>query len=823
MKIFDAAAKKDPKAKVYPLVHVKDVVVFPHTFVPFVAVTRSSSQAIDEAMKTDSRVFIALLKSEDAETGSVEVHENGTLCRVVQRLPLPDGSLRILFSGETRGRIEALSFDKPYIECSVTFTPESVPEGDRTVATFRALKKSFLLYAEASKKLNPELVKNVEQEEEPLKLVHLVSHALIAKAEKKQEILDVDDVLKRAMQLMAFLESETELSALQRRISQKVRNKIDKNQKEYFLQEQLKEINHELGRDNEENELSALEKRFLEKKPSEDAQEKMRKEIARLAKLQPLSPEAGVLRTYCEWLADLPWSLSNPESRDITEAERVLERDHYGLEKAKERILDFIAVRQLNEKGKGPILCFSGPPGTGKTSLARSVASALGREYVRVSLGGVRDEAEIRGHRKTYVGALPGKILQGMKRAKSANPVFLLDEIDKLDSDFHGDPASALLEVLDPEQNRAFMDHYLEIPYDLSSVMFITTANSLHSIPYPLLDRMEVIEIPGYSEFEKLEIAKNFLIPKEKRENGLEAAAVDISKQAILDIVNYYTMESGVRNLEREIAKVMRKIAREAVRQGMGGEGKTLSEFSYSVTPAQLPKLLGKRKREEDFCQEPIVGSATGLAWTELGGAVLTVECAAIDGNGEFILTGKLGDVMKESARTALSYVRSHISEFPLCQHDFSERSIHIHVPEGAIPKDGPSAGITLVASILSLVCGTPLNPSFAMTGEVTLSGRVLPIGGVKEKVLAAHRYRIKNLLLPAANEKDLDDVPPEVRKEINFHFVKTIDEALRLLFPAGMFTSPKARYSKPQARVSAKTKTRTKTTVKTKTRTKAP
>jgi ATP-dependent Lon protease len=796
MKIFEAVSRKEPKVQVFPLVHVKDVVVFPYTLVPFVAVTRSTSLAIEEATQNGSEVFIALQKSDEDSEGSINVYEYGTLCHIVQRLPLPDGSQRVLFSGDKRGHIEHLYFDKPYAACDVSFPPETLAHTDEGQATFRALKRSFMQYSELLKKLNPELVKSIEQEDEPLRLLHLVSHAVVAKAVKKQEFLDIDDSIKRCEKVLSFLESEIELTNLQRRISQKVKNKIDKNQKDYYLQEQLKEINHELGRDGEENELAQLEQRFLAKSPSDDAREKMHREITRLAKLQPLSPEAGVLRTYCEWLADLPWSLCSTDNHDIDEAARILDQDHYGLKKAKERILEFIAVRQLKKNGKGPILCFSGPPGTGKTSLARSVARALGRDYVRISLGGIRDEAEIRGHRKTYVGALPGKIIQGMKRANSANPVFLLDEIDKMNSDFRGDPASALLEVLDPEQNKAFMDHYLEISYDLSPVMFITTANSLHNIPYPLLDRMEVIEIPGYSEFEKLEIAKEFIIPKQREENGLTGAHVDFSKQALLDVIRYYTMESGVRNLEREIAQVMRKIAREAVQSGLriGDEG--IKQFAFSVTPAQLQRLLGQKKREDDFCQAPAAGSATGLAWTELGGAVLTVECASIDGNGEFILTGNLGDVMKESARTALSYIRSHLDSFPRCRHDFKKKSIHIHVPEGAIPKDGPSAGITLVASLVSLFCDMPLKPSFAMTGEITLSGHILPIGGVKEKILAAHRYRVKNVILPARNEKDIEDVPHEVKKEMDFYFAQTIEEALAILFPQSLFIAKKAGYS---------------------------
>jgi ATP-dependent Lon protease len=605
------------------------------------------------------------------------------------------------------------------------------------------------------------------------------------KLERKQELLAVVPIRERLEATAQALSQDIELLTIQRRISQKVRARMDKTQKDYFLQEQLKEIHKELGREEDENEFAELLRRIEAKAPPPDVLDKARKEIGRLAKLQALSPEAGVIRAYCEWLADLPWAAKTSDSKDLANAKRALDEDHYGMKKAKERILEFIAVRQLNDALKGPIICLVGPPGTGKTSLGRSIARALGRDFVRMSLGGVRDEAEIRGHRKTYVGALPGKILQSMRKAGSSNPVFLLDEIDKMSSDFRGDPASALLEVLDPEQNSSFVDHYLELPYDLSGVMFVTTANSAHAIPYALLDRMEVIEIPGYSEYEKLEIAKHFIVPKQIAENGLGGSGLRLRDDAVLEIVRHYTMESGVRSLEREIAHVVRKTAQKAVETGFAGGDKPIADFKRIISASSLGSIIGKRRHENDLVfTEPGPGLACGLAWTEQGGTVLPVEASGFAGEGELILTGNLGDVMKESARAALTYLRAHASQYGLSQESFSGRTLHIHVPEGAIPKDGPSAGITLAAAIASALTDTPLAPGWAMTGEITLTGRILAIGGVKEKILAAHRNKIAKVILPEANRKDLDDIPAEVAGSMEFRFSQTIADALAVLLP---------------------------------------
>jgi ATP-dependent Lon protease len=607
-------------------------------------------------------------------------------------------------------------------------------QAKETAALVQMVRKDFTTYAELVKKIPAETVYLVQRSEDPRKLCNLVANAMNVKVERKQELLAIIPVLNDLRPVAGALAQEIELLSLQKKISQKVRVRMEKSQKDYFLQEQLKEINRELGKDTEENELVELQRRIEERQPPAEVLEKAKKELGRLGKLQPMSPESGVLRTYCEWIADLPWSDKNLDAKDLAEARAILDEDHYGLRKAKERILEFIAVRQLNPAIKGPILCLAGPPGTGKTSLGRSIARALGRDFVRVSLGGVRDEAEIRGHRKTYVGALPGKILQSMRKAGSTNPVFLLDEVDKMNSDFRGDPASALLEVLDPEQNSTFVDHYLEVPYDLSGVVFITTANGLHAIPYPLLDRMEVIEIPGYSENENSRLPSTSSFPG-NGENGLAGSGLRIRDEAILEVIRHYTMESGVRNLEREIARMIRKSAEKAVEAGFAEKPDGVAGFRRIVKAATVPSLLGKRKHEHDLIfADPGTGLACGLAWTEQGGTVLPVEVSVFEGEGELILTGNLGDVMKESARTALSFIRSNAGLYGLEAKDFSGRTVHVHVPEGAIPKDGPSAGITLVAAILSAFVGRPVASGWAMTGEITLTGRILAIGGVKEK-----------------------------------------------------------------------------------------
>jgi ATP-dependent Lon protease len=806
MSIRDALRGGSPTE--LPLVYSKDAVVFPKAITPLLAATKFSVAAVDEALRGDKRVVAALLKGLGDEKGSeIEVHPVGTVARVVQQVRLPDGSIRLLVEGESRVRIKKTLFRKDHLAASIEAVDEDGPPpprqggADELGAAMRLVKRSFAQYAELAKKVPPEVLASVERTEKAHELCDIIGNILPVKSERKQELLGTEEAVERLEAVEAAIEGEAELVNLQRRIGAKVKNRIDRNQREYFLGEQLKEINRELGKDGDESEVKELERSLLAKEPPEDVVAKAKRELSRLGKLQPFSPEAGVLRVYCEWLADLPWSAKSQDNRDLERARAVLEEDHYGMEKPKERILEFIAVRQLSERARGPILCFVGPPGTGKTSLGKSVARALDRSFVRVSLGGLRDEAEIRGHRKTYVGALPGKIIQSMRKAGSVNPVFLLDEIDKMSSDFRGDPASALLEVLDPEQNATFTDHYIELPYDLSNVMFITTANSLHGIPYPLLDRMEVIEIPGYSEFEKLEIAKKFIIPKQLAENGLAGAEVKVRDAAVLEIIRHYTMESGVRNLEREIARVVRKLAKEAVKKGLASDAEGLRAWTPTVNEKKVAELLGKRLREDDVVFKDVrAGVAYGLAWTEAGGTILPVESLVFEGTEGLILTGNLGDVMKESARAALSFIRYKASDFGLGEDDFHKKTVHVHVPEGAIPKDGPSAGVTLVASLLSALLEAPLRAGIAMTGEITLTGKVLPVGGVKEKILAAHRGKIGTVILPEGNRKDLDDVPSEVMADTKFIFASTAAEVLSALFQEGAIKPRRRTRSKGAA-----------------------
>jgi ATP-dependent Lon protease len=711
-------------------------------------------------------------------------------------------------------------------------SPEITAE---VAALMRTTVSQFNQYNEIAKKVPPEAATAIGAADTPDALVDLIGGNLPLKIELKLELLSLEATKDRLERCAAIVASEIEVLSLEKEITGKVRRKLEKTQKDYFLNEQLKEIQRELGTEGDDpTGARELEEKVKVKGLPAEVAEKCAKELKRLGRMQPMSPESALLRTYLEWIVDLPWVEATADNKDIERARQILDEDHYDLKKVKERILDFIAVRQLKSRIKGPILCFIGPPGTGKTSLGRSVARSLGRSFVRVSLGGVRDEAEIRGHRKTYVGALPGKIIQSMRKSGSRNPVFLLDEIDKMSSDWRGDPASALLEVLDPEQNHTFMDHYLEVPYDLSDVMFITTANSAHNIPYPLRDRMEVIEISGYTELEKEKIAEKFLVRKQIQENGLEWADISFQKSAILRLIRGYTMEAGVRNLEREIANILRKIARQAVKDGrlppavvtptvapvpVLPEATTevpapvvetapvaeaapeeaappadpalppVTPYKVAVTGRSVEKYLGREKFSENtFSLDMKPGLAYGLAWTELGGQLLAVEVAIVAGKGELMLTGSLGDVMKESAQAALTFLRAHHAALGISPEFMKDRDIHIHVPEGAIPKDGPSAGITLTAALLSAVAGVAVKPGFAMTGEITLTGRILPIGGVKEKVLAAHRYKMTHVLLPRRNEKDLEEIPPEVFQDLSFAFADSIPDALTILFPERNF-----------------------------------
>ncbi|MDR2551628.1 MAG: endopeptidase La [Treponema sp.] len=802
----------------FPLLPLRELVIFPQTIVPVYITYRSGIDAVECALRGDRRLFAVSFRPQASQAAAPpepgEIYELGSVVRMVQHLRLPDGSYRVVFHGEYRGRITAL--EKNGALTGVRIRALGIPRegeekpGPGRLALMRSVQRAFVQYAEFSKKVSSETLAVSDRTESPERLCNIIGNALAVNAEKKAALLEYEDDEKRLAALLEVLELENEILGIQKNISGKVKSRMEKKHREYILHEQLREINRELGREERGDEVAGLEEAIAAKNPGEEVLQKARKELARLKKLQPLSPEAGVLRGYLEWIADLPWADTGkapaaepppdgPPPRTgadhLAEAEEILEADHYGMEKAKERILEYIAVRELaGGEGlpvKGPILCFAGPPGTGKTSLGKSVARALDRRFVRISLGGVRDEAEIRGHRKTYVGALPGKILQSMRKAGTVNPVFLLDEIDKLSGDFRGDPASALLEVLDPEQNGSFTDHYLELPYDLSRVLFIATANSLHTIPYPLLDRMEVIDIPGYGENEKLAIAKQFLVPKELKENSLGEARIAFRDEAVLSIIRYWTMESGVRGLEREIARCVRRLARKAVESGYGREGKPVGSYKKTVTKDGLEKLLGRRKYKRDLVfKEARTGVVYGLAWTETGGAILPVETKGYEGTGELTITGNLGDVMKESARIALSYLRSEQTAFRFAA-DIAKTDFHIHVPEGAIPKDGPSAGITLAASLLSTLCGRAPGAGIAMTGELTLTGRILPIGGLKEKILAAIRNGMEKVLLPEGNREDWNELDRDIRSSVGTEFVETAGDVFRFLFDGSIYRPP--------------------------------
>ncbi|MCL2558253.1 MAG: endopeptidase La [Treponema sp.] len=826
------------------LLPLRDLVLFPNTVVPIFITAQPGMAALDEALRRDRRLFAACLKKRDLGSAPEEPWPVGTVARVVQHLRLPDSTMRVVLQGEYRGRIvgeermDGFSLvDVAPIEAELFGDP---PRPD-DVALMRSAQKSFAQYAELSKKIGSETLLAVERTESPERMANLICNSSQLKPEKKVELLAISGARERLEAILDTLERENEIFGIQKNISGKVRSRMEKNQREYYLNEQIKEINRELG--NAADEFDELERRVEERNPPAEALDKARREIARLRKLQPFSPEAGVLRGYVEWLADLPWSERSADSGDLEEAQRILDEDHFNMIRAKDRVMEFIAVKRLFSGGesggykpagynpadheptdfesedydpegynpsgdrapeaKGPILCFVGPPGTGKTSLGKSVARALGRRFVRISLGGLRDEAEIRGHRKTYVGALPGKILQSMRKAGTTNPVILLDEIDKMSGDFRGDPASALLEVLDPEQNAGFSDHYLEVPYDLSGALFIATANSLHGIPYALLDRMETIEVPGYGENEKLAIAKRFLVPKELRENGLERARVVFSDEALSDIIRYWTMESGVRGLEREIARCIRRVARKAVAEGYGAE-KPVGNFSRTIEAENLEEIMGRRKYKKDVSlREARVGVSCGLAWTEAGGATLMIESSACPGSGEVILTGNLGEVMKESARIALSFLRggkgrpAGLGAYPYSAQDIGKTDFHIHVPAGAIPKDGPSAGVAIAASLLSTLCARAPRPGVAMTGELTLTGRVLQIGGLKEKLLAAIRGGMEKAILPADNRSEWEELDADIKEAIPVEFVEGAEEAFALLFEK---TEPKKKAAKGAA-----------------------
>ncbi|MDR2398104.1 MAG: endopeptidase La [Spirochaetaceae bacterium] len=775
----------------FPLLPLRELVLFPHTTTPMFITYKLGMAAVSEALRRDMRLFAACLKVQEGG----ETYPSGSVMCIVQHLRLPDHTFRVVLRGEYRATIASSSKQHDLALVRVEPIPggEADPLSSETIALMRSVQKSFVQYGEFTKKVGTETFAAVEKAETPEQLANLICNALILKVERKIVLLSMEDPRGRLETILETLEKENEIFGIQRTISAQVKIRMEKNQREYVLHEQLKEIHKELGRDQGEDDLRELEKAIELKAPREEVLHKARKELVRLRKLQPLSPEAGILRGYLEWIAELPWNEASQDAGDLREAKAILDANHLALQKPKERILEFIAVHhlmaldqeQLPPRGKAPILCFVGPPGTGKTSLGKSVAQALGRRFVRISLGGLRDEAEIRGHRKTYVGALPGKILQALRRAGTVNPVLLLDEIDKLASDFRGDPAAALLEVLDPEQNSTFTDHYLELSYDLSQVLFITTANSLHTLAYPLLDRMEIIEIPGYGEHEKLPMAQRFLLPKVRTEHGLDRAQIAFTDEAVRAIIRYWTMESGVRGLERELARCIRRIARDALEQGYGTQEKPLPSFARTVDRDALETLLGRRKyKPELLFKETHLGVCYGLAWTETGGVLLPVETSCFEGTGELLITGNVGEVMKESGSIAVSYLRSVQDRYAF-KEDLGKSNFHVHVPEGAIPKDGPSAGITLAVSLFSALYHRPPQPGFAMTGELTLTGRVLPIGGLKEKLLAALRNGMEQVVLPQDNEEDWADLDQELKAALQVHFVETAPAVFTLLFPS--------------------------------------
>ncbi|WP_308634788.1 endopeptidase La [Paenibacillus silvisoli] len=763
------------KGRRLPLLPLRGLLVYPSMVLHLDVGREKSVRALDRAMLDDHMILLCSQSEVNIEEPTQEdIYRVGTAARVRQMLKLPNGTIRVLVEGVVRAEIVDYLPNDEFYEVTIKELPEAETTDPEIDALMRTVLNQFEHYINLSKKVTPETLAAVSDIDEPGRLADVISSHLSLKIKDKQDILETIDVRERLERLLDILNNEREVLELERKISQRVKKQMEKTQKEYYLREQMKAIQKELGeKEGRAGEVEELRSQMAESGIPEKVKEKVEKEIDRLEKMPSTSAEGGVIRNYIDWLLSLPWNKMTEDDLNVSKAEAILNEDHYGLEKPKERVLEYLAVQQLVKKLKGPILCLVGPPGVGKTSMARSIAKSLGRQFVRISLGGVRDEAEIRGHRRTYVGAMPGRIIQGMKTAGSLNPVFLLDEIDKMAMDFRGDPASALLEVLDPEQNNTFSDHFIEVPFDLSNVMFVTTANALHNIPRPLLDRMEVLYIPGYTELEKLQIAARYLLPKQKREHGLEEEQLILNEDSVLQIIREYTRESGVRNLEQQIAAVCRKAAKAIVTDE--------SIVPINVDSDQVKEWLGPPKFRYGMAEvENQIGAVTGLAWTEVGGDTLVIEVTVLPGSGKLTLTGKLGDVMKESAQAAFSYTRSRANELGIDPQFHEKNDIHIHIPEGAIPKDGPSAGITMATALISALTNRPVDKEVAMTGEITLRGRVLPIGGLKEKSLAAHRAGIKKVLLPKDNERDLRDIPESVRADLEFIPVSSMDEVIK-------------------------------------------
>src|SRR5580704_5988284 len=774
---------------------IRDVVIFPYMMTPFVVGRESSVRALEEALAADKKIFLATQHDASIdEPKPNEIYQVGTIVNIVQSLKLPDGNIKVLVEGIERGKVLQISESEGYMQVSVRvarYATETNPQIETGMQRVTAL---FEQYVKLCQSLNYETMIAAVRMEDPAKLTDTIAANLQLSIEEKQELLEIFDPAERLTRIGDVLDIEIEKLNMDRTIQSRVKRQMERAQKEYYLNEKIKAIQKELGR-GEKSEFDELKKKIEAAGMPKEVRDKAVQELKKLEAMPPMSAESTVSRNYLDWLLAVPWKKRSKEIRNITRAEKVLNEDHYGLEKIKDRILEFLAVRQLVKNPKGSILCFVGPPGVGKTSLGMSIAKATGRKFVRMSLGGVRDEAEIRGHRRTYIGALPGQIIQGMKKAGTRNPVFMLDEVDKMAADFRGDPSSALLEVLDPEQNSNFQDHYLDVEYDLSQVLFVATANVLHTIPAPLQDRMEILRLHGYTEAEKLEIAKQYLVKKQREATGLSDKNAIFSDSALVDIIRGYTREAGVRNLEREIGNVCRKVARRVVKNG--------AKHKEDIADTNLSEFLGVAKfRDSQLHETSEVGLVTGLAWTEVGGSILSTEVQVLDGKGKLTLTGQLGDVMQESAQAALSYIRSRAQHLGLPRDFYRNLDIHVHVPEGAIPKDGPSAGITIATALASALAKVRVRRDIAMTGEITLRGKVLPIGGLKEKLLAAHRAGIFEAILPRGNEKDLADLPENLRSVMKLHFVDQMDEVLRIALEGPL---PELREETPEALAAVK------------------
>jgi ATP-dependent Lon protease len=757
-----------------PMMPIRDVVIFPYMMTPFVVGRESSVRALEEALASDKKIFLATQHDASVdEPKANEIYQIGTVVNIVQSLKLPDGNIKVLVEGIERGKVLQIIDTEGFMQASVRLARYTVETNAQLEAAMQRVTSLFEQYVKLCQSLNYETMIAAVRMEDPAKLTDTIAANLQLSIEEKQELLEIFDPAERLTRIADVLDIEIEKLNMDRTIQSRVKRQMERAQKEYYLNEKIKAIQKELGR-GEKSEFDELKKKIEKAGMPKEVKEKALQELKKLEAMPPMSAESTVSRNYLDWLLAVPWKKRSKEIRNISRAEKVLNEDHYGLEKIKERILEFLAVRQLVKNPRGSILCFVGPPGVGKTSLGMSIAKATGRKFVRMSLGGVRDEAEIRGHRRTYIGALPGQIIQMMKKAGTKNPVFMLDEVDKMSMDFRGDPSAALLEVLDPEQNFMFVDHYLDVEYDLSQVFFVATANVLHTIPPALQDRMEVLRLHGYTEAEKVEIAKQFLVKKQMEQAGLNEKNVKFTDEAITTLIRNYTREAGVRNLEREIGNICRKVARKVVKEG--------TNYNITIAAETVNDFLGVLKFRDTLAHEKSeIGLVTGLAWTEVGGSILSTEASVVDGKGKLTLTGKLGDVMQESAHAAMSYTRSRAQRLGLTREFYRNFDIHVHVPEGAIPKDGPSAGITIATAIASALSKIPVRRDIAMTGEITLRGKVLPIGGLKEKLLAAHRAGLFEVILPKDNEKDLAEVPENLRSAMKLHFVETMDQVLTL------------------------------------------